>query len=104
MISSVYTLWTLKSLATGSAVRNGLLKSCVYCSMRNPRFISKVCCMCGNPHYVPAPTQQVRFTHNGQILEANVVRYNDAFYEIVGGKMDGGLVHVFSIVKEKAQA
>lgn len=41
----------------------------------------------------------ITFTSDGQTHKENAVRYDDAFFEIVGGKFDGNLVHIWDLKK-----
>lgn len=62
------------------------------------------CTVCGN-EFTPAqkkekaPKENLNFYHEGQILIAEMIRYNDAFYEITSGKFKGNLIHIFNIKK-----
>jgi hypothetical protein len=42
----------------------------------------------------------ITFMANGQTHTEKAVRYDDAFFEIVGGKFNGNLVHIFDLVKK----
>ena len=60
----------------------------------------KNCTFCGNPL---SPQQikpvKVRFFNERQPDEAEVIPYNDAFFEVVKGKHKGNLIHIFDIIK-----
>ena len=43
--------------------------------------------------------KDITFTSDGFTITAKAVRFNDAFYEIVGGEYDGNLVHIWDIKK-----
>ncbi len=45
--------------------------------------------------------KSMTFSNEGKFLNAKMVVYDDAFFEIVGGKYDGNLVHRWDIVKPK---
>lgn len=42
--------------------------------------------------------KNITFTHDGKNYTEKAVRYDDAFFEIVGGKFNGNLVHVWDCV------
>lgn len=43
----------------------------------------------------------ITFRSEGEIYTEKAVRYNDAFFEIVGGQFDRNLVHIWSVIKGK---
>ena len=64
----------------------------------------KNCPICGNEYTTAqqkekSQKESIKFTHNGKVLTANALRYNDAFYEIIGGKYNGNLVHICNLIK-----
>ena len=64
----------------------------------------KNCTFCGNPLSPQQIKEQikpvkVRFFNERQPDEAEVIPYNDAFFEVVKGKHKGNLIHIFDIIK-----
>ena len=58
----------------------------------------KICPCCGAISYENIE-EQIRFIHDGNIIQATATRENDAFYEITKGKYKGCSVHIFDILK-----
>ncbi len=44
-----------------------------------------------------ANAKPISFISNSMRYNENAVRLNDSFYEIVGGKLNGNLVHVWDV-------
>jgi len=57
------------------------------------------CPYCGHiiPDPKPAP-KEIIFTNDGVVIKAMATPYNDAFYQIVGGKFNGNLIHITDIL------
>ena len=56
------------------------------------------CPLCGHTVPAPKPTKEITFVHSRQTFTAMATPYNDAFYQIVGGKFNGNLVHITDIL------
>ena len=64
----------------------------------------KNCTVCGNllsPQQIKEQIKpvKVRFFNERQPDEAEVIPYNDSFFEVVKGKHKGNLIHIFDIIK-----
>jgi len=57
------------------------------------------CPYCGNIVPTPEPeAKEIIFTSDSIILKSMAVPYSDAFFQIVGGKFNGNLVHINDIL------
>lgn len=59
----------------------------------------KTCNNCGQIIPDKPQPKQMAYTHEGVKYTADLIPYNDAFYEVVSGRHKGNLVHTFNVIK-----